>query len=84
MDVISYSDARANFKTVMDRAISDQEEIVVTRRKGEAVVILSLENWNSIQETLYLLSTSANTKALRESIAQLDAGDGNDKDLIDP
>lgn len=84
MDVISYSDARANFKTVMDRAISDQEEIVVTRRKGEAVVILSLENWNSIQETLYLLSTSANTKVLRESIAQLDAGDGNDKDLIDP
>ena len=84
MDVISYSDARANFKTVMDRAISNQEEIVVTRRKGEAVVILSFENWNSIQETLCLFSTSANTKALRESIAQLDAGDGNDKDLIDP
>lgn len=84
MDVMTYTDARANFKTVMDRAIGDQEEIVVTRRKGESVVVLSLENWNSVQETLYLLSTSANTKALRDSIAQLDAGDGEVQDLIDP
>jgi len=48
MDVMNYSDARAHFKGVMDRAINDQQEVVVTRKKGEAVVVVSLEAWNAI------------------------------------
>lgn len=81
MAVMTFTDARANLKEVMDRAIHDQEEVIVTRRKGEAVVILSLENWSSIAETLHLLSTPANTAALRRSIAQLDAGQGVEREL---
>ena len=84
MDVMTYTDARANLKKVMDRVIDDQEEIVVARRKGESVVVVSLENWNAVQETLHLLSTPANAAALRASIADLDAGKGSERDLIEP
>lgn len=84
MSVMTYTDARANFKDVMDRAINDHEEVVVTRRKGEAVVVVSLENWSAINETLYLLSNPANARALHESIAELDAGEGVERQLIKP
>ena len=83
MDVINYSDARAQFKGVMDRAINDKHEVVVTRKKGEAVVVVSLEAWNSINETLHLLSTPRNAARLRSSIAQLDAVDGDERELIE-
>ena len=71
MDVMPYSEARAQFKAVMERAIHDKEEIAVTRRKGEAIVILSLEEWNAITETLHLLSSPRNAARLHASIAQL-------------
>ena len=83
MDVMNYSDARAQFKGVMDRAINDKQEVVVTRKKGEAVVVVSLEAWNSINETLHLLSSPRNAARLRSSIAQLDAVDGDERELID-
>jgi antitoxin YefM len=83
MDVMNYSDARAQFKSVMDRAIHDKQEVVVTRKKGEAVVVVSLEAWNSINETLRLLSNPRNAARLRSSIAQLDAVDGDERELID-
>ena len=81
MDVITYSDARAQLKDVMDRAIHDKQEIVVTRKKGEAVVIVSLEAWSAINETLHLLSSPRNAARLRSAIAQLDAGTGREREL---
>ena len=83
MDVMNYSDARAQLKDVMDRAIHDKQEVVVTRKKGEAVVVVSLETWNAVNETLHLLSTPKNASRLRASIAQLDATDGEERDLIE-
>ena len=83
MDVVTFSDARANLKSVLDRVVDDNEEVVVTRAGGESVVMVSLESWNAIQETLYLLSTPGNARALR-AIAELDTGDGPERDLIDP
>lgn len=83
MDVMNYSDARAQFKSVMDRAINDKQEIVVTRKKGEAVVVLSLEAWNSINETLHLLSSPRNAARLRSAVAQLDAAAGQERELIE-
>lgn len=82
MDVLTYSDARAQLKAVMDRAIEDGQEVVVTRRKGEAVVVVSLDAWNAIQETLHLLSSPRNAARLRAAIAELDAGEGRERDLI--
>ena len=81
MDVLTYSDARAQLKGVMDRAIHDKQEVIVTRKKGEAVVVVSLETWNSVNETLHLLSTPNNAARLRASIAQLDAGAGQERAL---
>ena len=84
MDVLTYTDARANLKSVMDRVIGDREEVVVMRRRGEAVVVVSLDTWNAVQETLHLVSTPENAQALRRSIADLDAGQGTERDLIQP
>lgn len=84
MDVLSYSDARANLKGVMDRVVSDRTEIVVTRQKADAVVIVSLEDWNSIQETLHLLSSPRNAERLRRSIDQLNEGKGTERELVRP
>ena len=81
MDVMTYSDARASLKDVMDRVIHDKAEVVVTRKNREAVVMLSLEEYNSIQETLHLLRSPANARRLRASIEQLDAGGGQDRDI---
>lgn len=83
MDVMTYSDARAQLKGVMDRAIHDKQEVVVTRKKGEAVVVVSLETWNAVNETLHLLSTPENASRLRTSVAQLDAGDGKEYELVE-
>lgn len=84
MDVVTYSDARANLKDMMDRVVDDKTQIVVTRQKAEAVVMVSLSDWNSIEETLHLLSTPANAKRLRASIRQLDTGKGKARELIQP
>ncbi|MEM6832988.1 MAG: type II toxin-antitoxin system prevent-host-death family antitoxin [Pseudomonadota bacterium] len=83
MDVMTYSDARAKLKSVMDRAIHDKQEVVVTRPKGEAVVVVALDTWNSINETLHLLSTPRNAETLRDAIAELDAGEGTEQALVE-
>jgi len=57
MDVVTYTDARASLKDVMDQVINDRVEVVVTRKKREAVVVMSLEKYNAIQETLHLQKT---------------------------
>ncbi|QQV77850.1 type II toxin-antitoxin system prevent-host-death family antitoxin [Sphingomonas aliaeris] len=84
MQVVNYTDARANLKDVMDRVVDDHEEVIVTRKNGKPVVMMSLDEWNSIRETMYLISTPANAGALRASIAQLDAGGGTERTLIEP
>lgn len=84
MDVVSYTDARANLKGVMDRVVEDKTHVVVTRQKAEAVVMVSLSEWNAMMETAHLLSSPANSARLRRSIAQMDAGKGKTKDLVRP
>lgn len=83
MDVMTYTDARASLKDVMDRVIHDRVEVVVTRKKREAVVMISLDEYNSIQETLHLQKSPENARRLQSSIAQLNAGKGTERD-IDP
>jgi antitoxin YefM len=82
-NVMTFRDVRASLKDVMDRVIHDRVEVVVARRKGEAVVIMSLDEYNAIQETLYLQKSPENARRLRVAIAQLDAGEGAEYD-IDP
>ncbi len=75
---------RARLSEVMDQVVDDCEELIITRQGGKPGVMVSLDIWNSIQETMYLLSTPANAHALRESIAQLDVGQGTERDPITP
>jgi antitoxin YefM len=82
MDVLTYSDARANLKAVMDRVVADRTQVVVTRQKAEAVVIVSLSDWNAMAETMHLLSSPKNARRLRESVRQLEAGKGQERELV--
>ena len=84
MDVISYSDARANLKGVMDRVVEDRTHVVVTRQKAEAVVMVSLSEWNAMEETMHLLSSPRNAERLRASIQQMEAGKGKERNLVRP
>ena len=84
MEVLSYSDARKNLKSVMDKVVKDHSEAIITRRNGEAVVMVSLSDWNSIRETEYLLSNPENAKRLRSGIEQFNTGKGIERELIKP
>ena len=81
MDVLTYTDTRARLKEVMDRVVDDHQPVVVTRQKAEAVVMVSLADWNAMEETVRLLSSPKNAERLREAIHELDAGGGVEHDL---
>ncbi|MDF2494892.1 type II toxin-antitoxin system prevent-host-death family antitoxin [Sphingomonas sp.] len=84
MQSISISEARANMKALVDRVVADKAPIAITRQKGEGAVLISESEWASIEETLYLLQSPANARELLASIAELDAGKGSERDLIEP
>jgi len=84
MDVLTYSDARANLKDVMDRVVGDKTHVIVTRQKAEAIVMVSLSEWNAIAETTHLLSSPANATRLQRSIQQMDEGKGTEHELTKP
>lgn len=70
MRAISYSEARQELKSVMDSVCHNHEPVIVTRKRGENVVILSYDDYESLMETEFLLSSPANAKHLLESIEQ--------------
>lgn len=76
MKTLSSTELRANLSSVMDRVNDDHEPVIIHRAKGKPVVMVSLEDWASMDETTYLLSNPANRRALLEAIAELDAGKG--------
>jgi antitoxin YefM len=84
MEVLSYSDTRARLKEVTDRVVADREPVLVTRKRGEAVVMVSLADWNAMEATLHLASSPANASRLAAAIEQLEAGGGSERDLIEP
>jgi antitoxin YefM len=84
MDVLSYSDTRAHLKEVMDRVVEDRAPVVVTRKRGEAVVMVSLADWNAMEETLHLISSPANAQRLAAAIGQLEAQGGVERELVEP
>ena len=76
MDAISYSAARANLATTMDRVCNDHEALIITRNGERSVVMLSLEDFQALEETAYLLRNPANAKRLLGAVGQLNAGKG--------
>lgn len=84
MIVTNYTDARAGLKTLMDRVVDDCDHAIITRQGGEPVVMTSLAEWQAMDETNYLLSSQANARELRESIAQFKAGEAQERELSEP
>lgn len=83
MQISSYSEARANLKAIIDRTIDDADVTVIHRRNGENAVLMSESQYNSLIETLHLLSTPANAKSLARAIAQDKANQGIKRELLD-
>jgi len=80
MNTITYTAARSNLAQTMKDVCADHEPVIITR-KDEAVVMLSLEDYKSLEETAYLLRSPKSAKRLLESVAELEGGKGLERDL---
>ncbi|REL30118.1 type II toxin-antitoxin system Phd/YefM family antitoxin [Thalassotalea euphylliae] len=83
MDAISYTTARANLAKTMEKVCEDHAPVIITRKSESPVVMMSLEDYKAMQETTYLLRSPANARALLESIAELEAGKGAERELME-
>lgn len=83
MDAITYTSARANLASTMNRVCDNHEPIIITRNSEQAVVMISLEDYNALEETAYLLRNPANARRLLESIAELEGGGGIERELTE-
>jgi len=81
MRALSYTALRSTLAKTMEKVCIDHEPIIITRKSEGAVVMLSLEDYESLEETTYLLRSPKNLKRLVESISQLDEGKGFEKVL---
>jgi antitoxin YefM len=81
MDAITYSAARANLASTMDRVCNDHEPLIITRSSQQSVVMLSLEDFKALEETAYLLRSPANARRLLAAIQQLEGGKGKAQEL---
>jgi antitoxin YefM len=75
METISYTAARQNLAETMNRVIDGHDVVIITRQNAGAVVMMSLADFNSMQETMYLLGNPANAKRLRQAVADVEAGE---------
>lgn len=83
MEAITYTAARQNLAGTMEKVCKDRVPIIVTRKSSDSVVIMSLEDYEALEETAYLLRSPKNVRRLLESITQLEKGKGFSKELLD-
>jgi antitoxin YefM len=83
MKAITYTAARQNLAKTMEKVCKDHAPIIVTRKTTDSVVIMSLEDYEALEETAYLLRSPKNTRRLIESVAQLEEGQGSERELSD-
>lgn len=83
MRTMSYSESRARYAETLDSVVNDREEVVITRAGHEPVVMVSLDDYESLKETAYLLRSPENARRLIASIERLEAGDGEPDSLAE-
>jgi len=83
MKAITYTAARQNLAKTMETVCKDHAPVIVTRKTTNSVVIMSLEDFEALEETAYLLRSPKNTRRLIESVAQLEEGQGSERELSD-
>lgn len=83
MRVVTFTEARNNLKTVLDHVVDDADYTVITRRDAEDTVVMSLDYFNSLLETVHLLKSPANAAHLARSIEQFRSGQVTERELLD-
>jgi antitoxin YefM len=78
---MTYSESRANYAATLDAVVNDREEIIITRAGHEPVVIVALDEYESLRETAYLLRSPENARRLLASIDRLEHGQGIERDI---
>ncbi len=83
MEQFNYTEIKENLPKVMKQVCQDHTPIIITENNQEPVVLISLSDYHSYQETIYLLKSPKNAQRLRESIAELEAGGGIERELLE-
>ena len=83
MKTMSYTESRARYAEMLDSVVNDREEVVITRAGHEPVVVMSLADFDSLRETAYLMRSPANARRLLDAMERLEAGRGEQHDLLD-
>lgn len=83
MDSISYTSARSNLAKTMEKVCDDHAPVAITRKGQGAVVMMSMADYQALEETAYLLRSPENMKRLVEAIAELESGKGQERDLLE-
>lgn len=81
MDTLTYSEARSKLANTMDKVCDDHAPIIITRKNSQSVVMMSLDDYQALEETAYLLRSPKNARRLIESIAELKSGGGTSRKL---
>lgn len=82
MNAITYTEARANLANTITRVCDDHDPVIITKKSDKSVVMISLEDYESMEETAYLLRSPKNAQRLLESIRELESGNGIERELI--
>ncbi|MEN8264871.1 MAG: type II toxin-antitoxin system prevent-host-death family antitoxin [Nitrospirota bacterium] len=82
MKALTYTAARSNLAKTMKEVCDDHDPVIITRKQHDAVVMMSLEDYEALNETAYLLHSPRNTKRLLESIEELEKGRGKERKLV--
>ena len=82
MKVVNFSDARNRLKSVLDQVADDRDYTIISRRDADDAVVMSLDQFNSLMETVHLLKSPANANHLAKSIRQYQSGKTVDRELI--
>lgn len=82
METVNYTNFRSNLKHWFDKVVDDVSDIIIKRKNGKDLVLISLDEYNSLKETSYLL-TGKNRDVLLNAIKELESGNGTEKDLIE-
>jgi antitoxin YefM len=83
MNVVPFTEARDHLERLLDQVVEDAEYTVITRGVGEDAVVMSLESFNSLMETVHLLRSPANAAHLARSIAQYRGGEVSEHERVD-
>jgi antitoxin YefM len=83
MNAVTYTHVRTNLAKTMEKVCDDHDPVIVTRQNQNSVVIISLDDYESLVETAYLLRSPKNAQRLIKAISELDSGSGKERELIE-